>query len=166
MASCGMTEWRKRRGTATLPRRPLVRICAAALVVAAVTTGGCSGLSGSADGDIQSGLGCVDDSHACVDQRASALRTLTADPHRKWMREPAGPEAYASGVRMYAYKQKKRDLTCDELTLARREAEAAPGVLRGAGSQKLTPAQISRGVLFSADVARELASEQRRRCKV
>ena len=147
-------------------RRGLRAISAALVLGGAFGTAGCSGISAAPEPTGQAGLGCVDDSRQCVDQRAAALRSLVGDPSRKWVREPAGPEAYASGVRMYAFKQKKRDLTCDELALGKREADAAPGVLRGPGGQTLTPAQISRGVMFSADVGKELGTEQRRRCKV
>jgi hypothetical protein len=111
-------------------------------------------------------LGCVDDSRHCIDQRQAALRTLVADRERRWVREPATPAAYASGVRLFAFKAKKRDLSCDELAVGRREADAGPGVLRGPGGTSLTPAQISRGAMLSAEVSKELATEMQRRCRV
>ena len=111
------------------------------------------------------GLQCVDDSAHCVAQRSATLRVMLADPQRRWVREPATPSAYASGVRLFAFKQKKRELTCDELAIGQREAEAAAGTLRGPGGAGLTPAQISRGVMFGEEVARELANERRRRCR-
>ena len=142
----------------------LGRLGATALILALA---GCGGITaGAPEEGAKAGLGCVYDSRHCSDQRAAALKALVSDPSRKWVREPAGPEAYASGVRLYAFKQKKKDLTCDELAIGRREAEAAPSVLRGpVATQSLTPAQISRGVMFSADVARELGTEHKRRCK-
>ena len=84
----------------------------------------------------------------------------------KWVKEPASPQAYASGVRLFAFKTRKKDLTCDELSAGKREADAGPGVLRGAGSSGLSPAQVSRGVMLAGEVARELSNEMRRRCKV
>ena len=42
-----------------------------------------------------------------------ALRGMMADKDRRWVREPASPESYASGVRLFAYKRRKRDLSCD-----------------------------------------------------
>lgn len=112
------------------------------------------------------GHGCVDDSRHCIEQRQAALRTLMADRERRWVREPATPASYASGVRLFAFKSRKREMTCDELAIGRREADAGPGVLRGAGGRGLTPAQISRGAMLSAEVAKELAVEMQKRCRV
>ena len=111
------------------------------------------------------GLACVDDSQRCIDQRMASLKGLMSDRDRRWIREPATPQAYASGVRLFAYKGRKKELTCDELAIGRREADAAPGVLRGPNSAGLSPAQISRGTMLSSEVSKELAMESRRRCK-
>jgi hypothetical protein len=111
-------------------------------------------------------FGCVDDSKACVDQRQATLKGLLADPKRTWVRDPASPGAYASGVRMFAFKMEKAKLTCDELGAGRREADGAPQALRGPSGQGLTPAQISRGVMFAGEVGKELTNEMKRRCRV
>ncbi len=112
-----------------------------------------------------SGLACVDDSVECISRRQSALRQMMADSQRGWVREQPTPHAYATGVRLFAFKTKKKELSCDELSHGRREADAAPGVLRGPGGQGLTPAQISRGVMLAGDVGRELGNEFNRRCR-
>jgi hypothetical protein len=88
-----------------------------------------------------------------------------ADPGRDWVKEPPSAHAYASGVRLFAFKTKKKELSCDELAMGRKEADAAPGVLRSPGNGGLTPAQVSRGVMFAAEVSRELGNEMGRRCK-
>ena len=111
-------------------------------------------------------FGCVDDSKACVDQRQATLKGLLADPKRTWVRDQASPGAYASGVRMFAFKLEKAKLNCDELGAGRREADGAPQVLRGPNGQGLTPAQISRGIMFAGDVSKELTTEMKRRCRV
>lgn len=111
------------------------------------------------------GLHCVDDSPACIAQRSSALSELTNDKSRSWIRQPPSASAYASGVRLFAYKQRKRELSCDELALARREADAGPAVLRGPDGKSLTTAQIARGVMLAQDVGRELTNEAKRRCR-
>ena len=131
----------------------------------ALALAGCSQAPIGPDSEARAGLGCVDDSRQCIDQRAATLKALTGDKERKWVREPASPSAYASGVRMYAFKLRKKELTCDELAIGRREADAAAPTLRGPGGAGLTPAQVSRGVLFGQEVARELAGEHGRRCK-
>ncbi len=110
------------------------------------------------------GYSCVDDSLECINKRQNLLRQLTADSSRSWMKEQPTPEAYASGVRLFAMKTKKRDLTCDELDRGRREADGAHSSLKSAGA-RLTPAQVSRGSMFATEVGRELTNEMGRRCK-
>lgn len=112
------------------------------------------------------GLHCVDDSAQCISQRSAALADLNNDKARGWIRQPAQASAYASGVRLFAYKQKKRELTCEELTVARREADAGPAVLRGPDGKHLTTTQIARGVMLAQEVGRELTTEAKKRCKV
>lgn len=126
-------------------------------------------LSGCAGNDIatpapKAGLGCVDDSPQCIVERGNALKGLMADKSKSWVRQPTSPAAYASGVRIWAFKQKKRELTCDELSHARREADGAAPTLRGANGS-LTPAQISRGIMLAQDVSKELGNEFGRRCR-
>lgn len=137
--------------------------CASAL--AALTLGACAISQPDVVAEPRSGMSCVDDSKQCIDQRQSALRTIMADKDRRWVKEPAGPEAYASGVRLFAYKGRKKDMTCDELAHGRREADAAPEVLRGPRAAGLSPAQVSRGTMLAAEVSRELGIEMKRRCR-
>lgn len=148
--------------TIALPGHPGRR---AAILVVALALAGCAG--GDDGGAIALGKGqsCVDDSSTCIQERSQALNGLMADKSKSWMRQSPPPAAYASGVRLFAYKQQKRQLSCEELTLGRREAEAGPSTLRGTSGKGLTPAQISRGVMLSTEVARELDGEFRRRCK-
>lgn len=122
----------------------------------------CSGMLGP--GDSRAGLSCIDDSPECVEQRETTLKSLLADKDRSWVKEPVTPQAHASGVRLFAFRSKKAELSCEELSLARREAEGAPKVLKNA--QGLSPAQISRASMFAAEVNKELAAEiKKRRCR-
>lgn len=130
-----------------------------ALLLAACSIGFNSGETNSG------GLGCVDDSKECIERRGVALKSMMSDKERRWVKEPASPEAYASGVRLFAYKSRKRDLSCDELAHGKREADAAPGALRGSGAAGLSPAQVSRGTMLAAEVSKELAIEMKRRCR-
>ena len=67
-------------------------------------------------------------------------------------------------MRLFAFRSKKAEMTCEELAYARKEAEGAPKVLKG--SQGLSPAQISRASMFAAEVNKELAAEmKKRRCR-
>ncbi|MGE0698410.1 MAG: hypothetical protein AB7O57_04875 [Hyphomicrobiaceae bacterium] len=106
---------------------------------------------------------CVDDSIACVSQRQSQLKAMLADKDRTWVRHPATADAYAGGVRLFAFKSRKRELSCAELAAGRREADAGPAVLRGPQGKHLTPAQVSRGAMLSTEISRELNGEMRRR---
>jgi hypothetical protein len=111
------------------------------------------------------GLNCVDDSHHCIGQREKVFDSLMADKSRSWLKQPAGPSAYASGVRLFALSKKRKDLSCDELAHGRREADGAPQALRGPGGHGLTPAQVSRGLMLATEVSRELSREFDRRCR-
>jgi hypothetical protein len=112
-----------------------------------------------------SGLTCVDDSPMCIERRQQTLSYLIDSEDRAWIKAHPPAEAYASGVRLFAFQRKRKQLSCEELALAHGEAERAPGILRGPEGAKLTPAQVSRGVILASEVARELAAEMKRRCK-
>lgn len=138
--------------------------CLAPLLAAVVALSGCAGSDGP-EIVTAPGLGCVDDSVDCITKRQAALRGLVGDKDRKWVKEPATAASYASGVRLFAYKTKKKELSCDELAAGRKEADGAPGVLRGPQAAGLTPAQASRGIMLAGEVSRELGNEHARRCK-
>jgi ribosomal protein L3 len=67
-------------------------------------------------------------------------------------------------VRLFAFKTKKKELTCDELKRGRLEADTARTSLASIGT-KLTPAQMSRSIMLAGEVGRELQTEFNRRCK-
>lgn len=135
----------------------------AATVAAAALVSACAS---SEPPQVASGsMSCLDDSPHCISQRQTALRHLVTRSDRHWVRDRASVDSYASGVRLFAFKTKKKDLTCDELQMARREADSADVVLRGPEGRRLTPAQLSRGSMFAAEVSRELSREQARRCR-
>ena len=140
---------------------------AAIALVLTATLAACSGsvVDGSnAGGPAASHHGCVDDSKFCIDQRQASLRQLQSDRSRSWVRHPASLNSYATGVRMFAFKTEKTRLSCDELSVGRREAESAPSVLRSSQAQGLGPATVSRSLMFAHEVGRELDREQQRRC--
>ncbi|MGD9802704.1 MAG: hypothetical protein AB7E81_18325 [Hyphomicrobiaceae bacterium] len=107
---------------------------------------------------------CVDDSPSCIKVRQTELNVILADRDRRWIKQPASADSYAGGVRLFAYKKRKRDLSCAELAVAHKEAEAGPAVLRGPAGKHLTPAQVSRGAMLATEVSRELQKEIHRRC--
>lgn len=135
--------------------------CVLALMTCALV--GCS-KSSPGIGIAATGLNCIDDSPTCIDRRQAALRALLSDPQRTWVQRPPTAEAYASGVRLFAYKKSKKQLTCPELTVGIQEASGARSSLRSAAS-RLTSAQIARGAMLGDEVSRELTREKHRRCK-
>jgi hypothetical protein len=142
-------------------RRMLKRRLAVALSGLCLLASACSNFGPD---DPRAGLSCVDDSQECVDRRQATLKSMLDDQDRKWVKESTNPQAHASGVRLFAFRSRKKELTCEELALGRREADSVPKTLRG--SKDLSPAQISRANLFAAEVSKELAAEMRsRRCK-
>jgi len=144
-------------------RRVPKRAAAVAFSGLCLIASACSGLGPD---DPRAGLSCVDDSKECVDQRQATLKSYLADNDRKWVKESASPQAHASGVRLFAFRSRKKDLTCEELAHGRKEAEGAAKSLRGPEGKSLSPAQISRATMFAAEVSKELAAEMRaRRCK-
>ena len=139
-------------------------LCGALAVVAGLGAG-CATNAPIAASPVTAGLGCVDDSLGCRTKRRAALDALLADQSRAWVRQPTDAAAYASGVRLFAFKKRKRELSCDELEIGQREAKAARPTLRAAKG-RLTSAQIARGALLGDEVGTELAREGRkRRCK-
>lgn len=123
---------------------------------------GCSGL----DSEDRAGLSCIDDSAECVGQRQATLKSMLDDQDRKWVKEGTSPTAHVSGVRMFAFRSRKKELSCDELALGRREADSVAKTLRGPEGKSMSPAQISRANMFAAEVSKELTAEMRaRRCK-
>ncbi|MEM9027101.1 MAG: hypothetical protein AAGC70_01915 [Pseudomonadota bacterium] len=135
-----------------------------AIASLAALAGGCAtlGFGASSPG---SGLRCVDDSPTCVTARRRALLTLRRDSSRAWVRQSPDARTYAAGVRLFAFRLEKDKLNCDELTRGVQEADGAPRILNSADAKSLTPAQISRGMMLSAEIGRELANERRRRCR-
>lgn len=138
-----------------------------ALVAGLLGLSGCLGACSITTGtqlNAQGGLGCVDDSHECITRRQATLRYLVEDKSKGWINETPTPEAYASGVRLFAFKTKKKDLTCPELKRGKLEADMARTSLASLGG-RITPAQMSRSTMLAGEVGRELQREFDRRCK-
>ena len=137
------------------------RAIAAALGGLALVVSACSGM------DVErAGLSCIDDSPDCVGQRQATLKSMLADQDRKWVKESATAQAHASGVRLFAFRSRKKEMSCEELAIGRREADSVPKALKGPEGKSMSPAQVSRTNMLAAEVSRELAAEMRaRRCK-
>jgi hypothetical protein len=133
------------------------------LLLTSIIASGCGGNT-AALGEQGPGLKCVDDSNVCVSQRKQVYDAYMADTSRAWVKQPAGPHEYASGVRLLALSKKRKELTCDELAHAKEEADRGPSALSNGIYAGLTSAQIARGAMLSREVAREIAQEIAKRC--
>jgi hypothetical protein len=89
---------------------------------------GCAGAPDPAFAQ-QRGLKCVDDSNVCISQRKMVFDSYMADKSRAWIKQPAGPHEYASGVRLMAYSKMRKDLSCEQLAHAKEEADRGPASL-------------------------------------
>ena len=125
---------------------------------------GCAGAPDPAFAQ-QRGLKCVDDSNVCISQRKMVFDSYMADKSRAWMKQPAGPHEYASGVRLMAYSKMRKDLSCEQLAHAKEEADRGPASLSGGSYVGVTTAQVARGAMLAREVSRELANEMARRCR-
>jgi hypothetical protein len=146
-----------------------VRTWARAGFVLVIGTGlaGCSAEISKPEAQVQQSFGCVDDSPPCISQRQTALRQLQTDPGRAWVRQPASINSYATGVRLFAFKTEKQRMSCDELAIGRREAAAAPGVLRSPQAMAIQPQIRNRSLMLADEVSKELGREaQRKSCRV
>jgi len=125
---------------------------------------GCAGAPDPAFAQ-QRGLKCVDDSNVCISQRKMVFESYMADKSRAWIKQPAGPHEYASGVRLMAYSKMRKDLSCEQLAHGKEEADHGPASLSGGSYIGLTTAQVARGAMLAREVSRELSNEIARRCR-
>lgn len=146
------------------PARLLAALKVAAVFVLVSTGSGCAGSTSQAPELPRRGLHCVDDSNHCISQREMVYDSFMADKNRKWMSESPTPEAYASGVRLFAMSKQRKALSCDELRRGKREADAGPPILRAANGKRLTHGQVARGVMLAQEVSRVLGRELSKRC--
>jgi hypothetical protein len=138
----------------------------APVLVLVLLLGGCSAEISKPDAPRPQAYGCLDDSPQCIQSRQAALQQLQADKSRTWVRQPATMNSYATGVRLFAFKTEKQRLSCDELAIGRREADAAPGVLRSGEAQSIQPFVRNRSLMLAGEVSKELTREaQRRSCR-
>lgn len=90
------------------------------------TLAGCGGMTTAGNEQI-----CLDDSGDCVASRTAAFKELVADKQHAWVNRPASRSLHASGIRMFAYKATKAQLTCAQLTAGINEASSVRGALAG-----------------------------------
>ena len=108
--------------------------------------------------------GCVDDSKTCIEKRGAALKAMLADQKRAWVTKPETPAAYATGVKLFAYRGKKGELTCAELAHGREETRSMPQALKPGSVQGMNDSRLAQVRDLSGQVHKELAKEFDRAC--
>ena len=121
----------------------------------------------SAEPEIQqphSAAGCVDDSKRCIELRGQALKAMMADTKRGWVTRPETPAAYATGVKLFAYRGKKTELSCAELAHGREETRNLPQTLKPGSLPGMNDSRLAQVRDLSGQVNKELAREFDRAC--
>ena len=138
------------------PTAPLVILLSAILA-------GCSGTE-STPPPSNPAAGCVDDSKHCIEMRGQALKGMMADPKRTWVTKPETAAAYATGVKLFAYKSKKAEMTCAELAHGREETRTMPQALKPGSVQGMNDSRLAQVRDLSGQVNKELSKEFDRAC--
>jgi hypothetical protein len=131
-----------------------------ALLVLGACTGGDAMQTASADA-----AGCVDDSKHCISRRQASLQSMLADPARTWVRSPTTPASAATGVKLFAYRQTKEQLSCSQLDYGRDDTRRMPGMLSSTAVPGANESRIAQVKDMAKQVHRELDNEFKRVCQ-
>jgi hypothetical protein len=91
------------------------------------------------------------------------LKALVDDPQLSWIGTPQSAAEYAQGIRLFAYRALKSQLSCNELATALAEIAAQTAVYRRP-VVGVTADQVRRVRMLSEEVAHELKVERASRC--
>jgi hypothetical protein len=97
------------------------------------------------------------DTCSTADKCAAELKKMVKDPKRDWIGQPQSPEAYANGTRLFAYRALRKTLNCNELKRGLEDINTA--------RPSLAPARYARAQALMTEIAHELDSERRKRCR-
>lgn len=109
--------------------------------------------------------GCVDDTKHCVDMRMSTLKVMVSDQKRGWVYQQESPASYATGVKLFAYRATKAQLTCAELSHGRTETADAALTLKSGSVPGMNDSRLAQVRDMSTQVSKELGREYDRVCK-
>ena len=143
---------------------PNARLGVAALVAIALAAG-CTPLSSTLETSNNPAAGCVDDSKHCIDKRMSTLKVMVADQKRTWVYQQESPASYATGVKLFAYRATKAQLTCGELSHGRQETADAALSLKSGSVPGMNDSRLAQVRDMSAQVSKELGREFDKVCK-
>ena len=136
-----------------------------AALAAAWLLGACTPISSSPEASNNPAAGCVDDSKHCIDKRMSTLKVMVADQKRSWVYQQESPASYATGVKLFAYRATKAQLTCGELSHGRQETADAALSLKSGSVPGMNDSRLAQVRDMSAQVSKELGREFDKVCK-
>jgi hypothetical protein len=165
LAGCAMFE---PEAKARVPRQALKNDAWAPTTVAAAKPRITSGFRSAQKSPAPAAMPAAADneSGSChtPDQCGLLLRLLVDDPSRSWITQRPSAEVYANGTRAFAYLALRSKLTCNELTVALDDLEAANRILNVtlAGPAR---EQLERVRALNVRVNEELRAERSERCE-
>ena len=89
---------------------------------------------------------------------------MLGDPKRSWITKPEMAAAYATGVKLLAYRGKKVEMTCAELAHGREETRTMPQTLKPGSVQGMNDSRLAQVRDLSGQVNKELSREFDRAC--
>ena len=89
---------------------------------------------------------------------------MQADPKRTWVTKPETHAAYATGVKLFAYKSRKSEMTCAELAHGREETRTMPQALKPGSVPGMNDSRLAQVRDLSGQVHKELSKEFDRAC--
>lgn len=125
----------------------------------------CAPISSAPEASNNPAAGCVDDSKHCIDKRMSTLKTMVSDQRRSWVYQQESPASYATGVKLFAYRATKAQLTCAELSHGRKETADAALSLKSGSVPGMNDSRLAQVRDMSSQVSKELGREFDKACK-
>lgn len=143
-------------------RCPSARAASLVALLAASLLAACSGTEPPPPPN--AAAGCVDDSKHCIEMRGQALKAMLADSKRAWVTKPETPAAYATGVKLFAYRGTRDKMTCAELAHGREETRSMPQTLKPGSVPGMNDSRLAQVRDMSGQVNKELSKEFDRAC--
>ena len=143
-------------------RRSPARAASLVALLAASLLAACSGTEPPPPPN--AAAGCVDDSKHCIEMRGQALKAMLADTKRAWVTKPETPAAYATGVKLFAYRGTRDKMTCAELAHGREETRSMPQTLKPGSVPGMNDSRLAQVRDRSGQVNKELSKEFDRAC--
>ncbi|KAB2851212.1 MAG: hypothetical protein F9K44_02355 [Hyphomicrobiaceae bacterium] len=139
---------------------PMLAAIAAGLLLAA-----CASFNSAPEVSNNPAAGCVDDSKQCIDRRMTTLKAMVSDPKRTWVFQQESPASYATGVKLFAYRATRSQLTCTELSHGRQETAEAAHSLKSGSVPGMNDSRLAQVRDMSSQVSKELGKEFDKACK-